>query len=82
MLPFSFFLWQDEPLLRDLATLSGGKYFHLSELDSLPAAVPDRREMTVSRLPPSPLWDRGWTLLLFAGMLGGEWWLRKRQHLS
>jgi hypothetical protein len=38
--------------------------------------------MTVSRLPPSPLWDRGWTLLLFAGMLGGEWWLRKRQHLS
>jgi hypothetical protein len=74
--------WQDEPLLRDLATLSGGKYFHLSELDSLPAAVPDRREMTVSRLPPSPLWDRGWTLLVFAGMLGGEWWLRKRQHLS
>jgi hypothetical protein len=74
--------WQDEPLLRDLATLSGGHYFRLSELDALLEAIPDRREIAVSRLPPTPLWDRGWTLLAFVGLLGGEWWLRKRQHLS
>ena len=74
--------WQDEPLLRDLATLSGGQYFRLSELDALLEAIPDRREIAVSRLPPTPLWDRGWTLLAFVGLLGGEWLLRKRQHLS
>ena len=74
--------WQDEPLLRDLATLSGGRYFRLADIDQLPAAIPDRREIAVSRLPPWPLWDRGWTLLAFAGLLGSEWWLRKRQHLS
>jgi hypothetical protein len=74
--------WQDEPLLRDLATLSGGRYFRAAEMNQLPAAVPDRREIAISRSPPAPLWDRLWTLLAFAGVVGGEWWLRKRQHLS
>ena len=51
--------WLDEPLLRDLARLSGGEFFRLDEVDRLADAVPDRREVAVTRHPPRPVWD-GW----------------------
>lgn len=73
--------WLDEPLLRDLARLSGGEYFRLDEVDRLADAVPDRREVAVTRHPPRPVWDGWWTLCFLVALLGGEWWMRKRQRV-
>lgn len=28
-----------------------------------------------------PLWDNGWLLAIYVGLLGGEWWLRKKRGM-
>jgi hypothetical protein len=28
-----------------------------------------------------PVWDRGWVMLGIFGLLGAEWWLRRREGL-
>ena len=69
------------PLLKELATLSGGKYFDIDQLDELAAAVPDKTETAVIRSKPDPLWDVRGMLVVLVGLLGCEWFLRKRFKL-
>ncbi|MFO0869899.1 MAG: hypothetical protein U0935_13275 [Pirellulales bacterium] len=71
----------DPPLLRELAQLSGGVSLRLEELDRLPSALPDRREVALTRHPPRPAWDRWWGLGLMVSLLGAEWWWRKRHRV-
>lgn len=73
--------WLNEPLLREMASESGGRYFTLAEARELPASVPDRRETIEIRRPPKPLWDRPWLLAAAVGALAAEWMLRKRCRL-
>lgn len=73
--------WLNEPLLRDLARLSGGRYFSLAEVEELPTFVPDRREQIELRRPPEPLWDRPWLLAVTILFLGAEWFVRKWQRM-
>lgn len=74
-------VWLNKPLLIDLANLSGGKYFEVSQLDQLAAAVPDKTEIVVSRSKPDPLWDVRGVLVMLVGLLSVEWLVRKRFKL-
>jgi hypothetical protein len=74
-------VWLNKPLLMDLATISGGKYFDVDQLDQLAAAVPDKSEVVEVRSRPDPLWDVRGMLIALVGLLGCEWFLRKRFKL-
>ena len=74
-------VWLNKPLLMDLASLSGGKYFDVDQLDRLAAAVPDKSETVEVRSKPDPLWDVRGMLIALVGLLGCEWFLRKRYKL-
>jgi von Willebrand factor type A domain len=74
-------VWLNRPLLVELASLSGGRYFDVNQLDELTNAVPDRTETIESRSQPRPLWDAGHMLAALVGLLCTEWLLRKRFKL-
>jgi hypothetical protein len=74
-------VWMNRPLLRELASLSGGKYFDADQTDELAAAIPDRTETVASKSPPRPLWDTGGMLTVLVGLLCTEWLLRKSFRL-
>lgn len=78
--------WLNKPLLVELASLTGGAYFEVNELDKLAAAIPDQTETIIERGPPTPLWDlemwnlftmREGLLVLLVGLLSVEWAVRK-----
>ena len=72
---------QNQQLLQELATLSGGRYFPLSQIAELPAAVPNRSKVVEVRTTPQPIWDNELVLGLLVGLLATEWFLRKRFQL-
>jgi hypothetical protein len=74
-------LWLNKPLLMDLASLSGGQYFDIDKTGGLTAAVPDKSETIEVRSKPDPLWDVRGMLIGLVGLLGCEWFLRKRFKL-
>jgi hypothetical protein len=74
-------LWLNKPLLLELASLSGGKYFEANQLDQLAAAVPDKTETVIVRSKPDPLWDVRGMLIALIGLLCIEWLVRKRNKL-
>jgi hypothetical protein len=74
-------VWLNQPLLADLAQLSGGQYFDVSELNKLADAIPDRTTTVESRSQPIPLWDVRGMLVALVGLLCTEWLLRKRYRL-
>jgi hypothetical protein len=74
-------IWQDQPLLTELAAASDGKYFSLVDVAGLAANVPDRQQMITVQGKPVPLWDTSRLLLLVVGLLVVEWALRKRWKL-
>lgn len=74
-------VWLNQPLLADLANLSGGKYFEVNQLDQLASAIPDKTETIEVRSQPKPLWDVGGMFVALVGLLCTEWFLRKRFKL-
>ena len=74
-------VWLNKPLLMDLASLSGGKYFDVNQLDRIAAAVPDKTQTIEVRSQPQPIWDVRGMLVALVGLLCTEWLLRKRFKL-
>ncbi len=74
-------VWLDKPLLKDLAELSGGKYFDVSQLKELIAAIPDKSQVIEVRDKPDPLWDIRGMLFGLVALLGVEWFVRKQFKL-
>ncbi len=74
--------WLNEKLLQDIAQQSGGAYFRLDEVGSLPKALPRRVQRVSFKSPPRPLWDWN-TLFRYAAfllpviLLTTEWAVRK-----
>jgi hypothetical protein len=72
----------DPAAMRQLAAVSGGAVVNGAELGRLPDAV--RRWEAARQLAErqAPIWDRAWVLAGLLGLLGGEWWWRRREgHL-
>jgi hypothetical protein len=74
-------VWLNKPLLLELASLSGGRYFDVDQAGDVVRAVPDQTETIETRTPPEPIWDTGGMLLALVGLLCTEWLLRKRFQL-
>lgn len=71
----------NEPELRRVAELTGGRFFTLADLAQLPEQLPPARKVPLDTDPPIPLWNRWPTLALLVLLLGTEWVLRKRKQL-
>lgn len=70
----------NRPLLADLARLTGGRVFELSDVDRLDAAIPTR-EVSRSIEERDELWDAPLLYGLVVAGLTAEWILRKRFRL-
>lgn len=71
----------DPALMRKLAEVSGGAVVGANDVARLPETV--RRWEAARQLAhrQQPVWDRWWVLEGMLGLLGAEWWLRRRGGL-
>lgn len=78
--------WLNEKLLVEIATLSGGKYYRLDQLGTMPADLPTQITRAEFNSPPEPLWDLSPLLRWLAFglpvvLLSIEWIIRKWNKL-
>lgn len=66
--------------LQRIADLTGGAKLGVRDLPGLPGLI-NREPVTLTLRSERPLWDNLWVALLFVGLLGAEWILRRRHDL-
>ncbi len=66
------------PLLQQIADLTGGQFLRPEQLERYFAGLDPDAYTRVETQVEYRLWDNWPFLLLFVGVLGFEWWLRKR----
>ncbi len=74
-------LEMDAAALATAADQTRGKFYRLSETDTLLRDLPRGNQVPFRQLPPIVLWNRWWLLSLFLGLVTCEWFLRKRKGL-
>jgi uncharacterized membrane protein len=70
-----------EPLLKELARLSGGAFFREENLGDLPEKLGEKDER-MSRVIDADIWSSPLYFLLMFGVVTAEWILRKRYQLK
>ena len=70
----------DRPFLEKLAAQTRGRYFSVGEVKELPERLTKAVHLEKSTVQRS-WWDRVWLLALILGLLGVEWFLRRRVGL-
>jgi hypothetical protein len=78
--------WLNERLLKQIAEVSGGRYFTLDQWKEVADLVPEKVSETQYESRPEPLWDQTqwlrWSFFMLpVGLLTIEWALRKRAKL-
>ncbi len=63
--------------LRRAAKQTSGKLYTLDRATSLAKDLPPGRQIPIEPLPPKPLWNQWFLLLVFLVLITGEWTLRK-----
>ena len=71
----------NEPLLKDLASSTGGQYFREEDLHKLPETISAKTERVQSPMEVE-LWASPLYFLLMLGVVTAEWVLRKLSHLK
>jgi len=71
----------NEPLLKEMARISGGAFFREEDLATLPEKLSEKDER-VTRVVDAELWASPFYFLLVAGIVITEWALRKRYELK
>lgn len=71
-------LTPNRPLLERIAQWSGGRVLTLAELDAWAEKLPNTA-LPATETRVEPLWSQWWVLVVLVGLLGTEWWLRRRQ---
>ena len=72
---------QNSDLLKRIAAETGGKYYQLSDLQSLMDDLTYRKTPYSERVTKD-LWDMPINFFLIIGLLSAEWFLRKREGLA
>ena len=72
---------QNSDLLKRIAAETGGKYYQLSDLQSLLDDL-TYRQTPYSERVTKDLWDMPINFFLIVGLLSAEWFLRKREGLA
>lgn len=70
----------NEPLLKQVADISGGKYYNINDIDELPKSIKSDQE-SIALTKEQSIWDNGWLLGFVVVMLTTEWLLRKKKGL-
>ena len=70
-----------EDLLKKMAELSGGKYLSMRDLPSLSKNLAKEKQ-TVTVHKEKELWNLPITLIILVGLMGTEWFLRRRYDLA
>ncbi len=78
--------WLNERLLKQIAEISGGRYFTLDQWKEVTEVVPEKVSETEYESRPEPLWDQTqwlrWSFFMIpVVLLTLEWALRKRAKL-
>jgi hypothetical protein len=68
----------DAAALRQAAEMTKGRFYTFDNAERLLSDLPPGRQVPIESLPPKSLWNRWPVLLLFLGLLIGEWLLRKK----
>jgi hypothetical protein len=71
-------LEMDATDLRRAAEVSRGRFYSLRDVEQLMSDLPAGRHVRVQTLPPQPLWNSSFWILLFLFLITGEWLLRKK----
>jgi hypothetical protein len=71
----------NEPVLREIATLTGGAFFREEDLHKLPDTISQRTEKVRSPLEVE-LWSSPFYFLLLLSIVTAEWVLRKFSYLK
>ncbi|MCX6900809.1 MAG: VWA domain-containing protein [Verrucomicrobia bacterium] len=71
----------NEPLLRQIATATGGEFLTLDRIGELPKLLPKREQLLVNE-QTQDIWDTPLALCLFCGLLFTEWAIRKWKNLA
>ncbi|MGB9598018.1 MAG: glutamine amidotransferase, partial [Candidatus Poribacteria bacterium] len=70
----------NEPLLKQIADISGGKYYNINDINELSKSIKSDQESIILTKEQS-VWDNGWLLGFVVIMLTTEWLLRKKKGL-
>jgi hypothetical protein len=66
--------------LRDLADATGGAFYEVDQASDLAGKIERKERRTVTE-KRSEYWNSPWLFLGFLGLVTGEWFLRRRNHL-
>jgi hypothetical protein len=66
--------------LRDLADATGGVYLDVDRADELAGKI-ERKERHTVTTKRTEYWNSPWLFVVFLGLVTGEWFLRRRNHL-
>jgi hypothetical protein len=71
----------NEPLLRQIAAVTGGEFLTLDRIAELPKFLPKREQLLVNE-QTQDIWDTPLALCVFCGLLFTEWAIRKWKNLA
>jgi hypothetical protein len=71
----------DSEGLEAIAKASGGEFLRLDKINDVPDRIPPLTETVAATANERELWDNGWMLAVFAGLLVVEWIGRKIARL-
>ncbi len=71
----------NEPLLKEMARLTGGAFFREETLSALPETISQKDER-ISRVIDADLWSSPFYFLLMCGLVTTEWIVRKKCQLK
>ncbi|NIP40219.1 MAG: hypothetical protein GTN39_01715, partial [Candidatus Aenigmarchaeota archaeon] len=71
----------NEPLLRELADLTGGKYFHIGSIKTEEISLPEAREAQPVVKRVVAVWNNPSIFIILCILLGIEWYVRRRSGM-
>ena len=71
----------NEPLLRELADLTGGKYFHISNIKTEEIILPEVKETQPVVKRVVAVWNNPSIFIMLCILLGVEWYVRRRSGM-
>lgn len=71
----------NESLLKEIASRTGGTYFHFSRFDEVPKRIESIEETISTEVSEKPLWDKWYILVLFTALITVEWIARRLRRM-
>jgi len=70
----------NEPLLKEIADISGGSYNKINDISNLPSSIKETKDKVIS-IRERSIWDNAIVLIIVMALLTTEWLIRKRKGL-